>query len=94
MLDTLNSHGLSQEELQLASALDDGSDRIPSLDNGKPAAPAAPRWSAQGTPVNAEAAMADALLWLETIVPPRDAENRKRLGACIAALRSRLDNED
>jgi hypothetical protein len=45
-----------------------------------------PRWNAQGTPINAEAAMSDALLWLETI-EPRDAQNRERLGACINALK-------
>ena len=45
-----------------------------------------PRWNAQGTPINAEAAMSDALLWLETI-KPLDAQNRERLGACINALK-------
>ena len=45
-----------------------------------------PKWTKQGTPLNAEAAMSDALLWLETI-HPKDANNIERLGACIAAIK-------
>ena len=60
----------------------------------KPAAPAGvavdavdrPLWNSNGTPSNAAAAMADAIKWLETI-KPSDAQNRERLGACIAALK-------
>ena len=36
--------------------------------------------------MNVEAAMSDAMQWLETI-KPADAQNRERLGACIAALK-------
>lgn len=54
-------------------------------------------WDDEGEPLNAEAAIADALEWLDalryTAPVQRSVENRERIGAAIAALAAYGDDE-